>query len=79
MHWENLKDVGLLLLGAMFIYGGYRYAVNPDRIKAEFPNTFAGSPALVVRGIGMTLMLFGVFAIYMFVSYSCVEFGRLSL
>lgn len=67
MHPENLKDIGVLLLGGMFFYCGYQTTAHPDHIKDTFPNQYGGAPRIVIRGIGMTLLLFGALLVYIFV------------
>ncbi|MGA8089213.1 MAG: hypothetical protein WCA10_18210 [Terracidiphilus sp.] len=60
-----MKNLGFLLLAALFFFGAFRYTLRPDRMKAEFSDHPIGhSPILMVRALGVVMAVLGVLLVY---------------
>ena len=63
----SMKNLGFLALAAVFLFGAYRYVIQPSRIKEEFPGHPVGdSPVLLIRSLGVIMAVAGVLFVYLF-------------
>jgi hypothetical protein len=62
-----VKNIGFLALALLFLYGGYRYVVHTDRVKADSPEHPVGSsPIFLLRALGVIMALCGGLFVYLF-------------
>jgi hypothetical protein len=61
-----MKSLGLLAMSLLPFYGGYRYLLQTDSVRQEFPeHMLCKGPVWITRATGVVLAAGGLYVVYL--------------